>query len=75
MTKWIRCWRWARPLGSRTPVHRLVDSFGFAADYRLAGFQRHCDWCLALMAGQIIAGGNPIDRGEYQFLILAPSPR
>ena len=37
------CWRWARPLGSRTPVHRLVDSFGFAADYRLAGFQRHCD--------------------------------
>ena len=24
-------------------VHRLVDSFGFAADYRLAGFQRHCD--------------------------------
>ena len=30
-------------LGGRTPVHRLVDSFGFAADYRFAGFQRHCD--------------------------------
>ena len=30
-------------LGSRAPIHRLVDSFGSAADYRLAGFQRHCD--------------------------------
>ena len=35
----VGCDRW----GSRAPIHRLVDSFGSAADYRLAGFQRHCD--------------------------------
>lgn len=59
----------ATPWESGPPVHRLVDSLGPAATTASLASSGIVT-IPGMMAGQVIAGGDPLNAAKYQFVVL-----